>query len=367
MQNIFRNLSNLVVWADPRVKMLYGLSHFNDFWFWLVPQTLLQLKVVSSCWKKLLIACYTCFFVPGAPVLWLIGRKLTIHKQGCIFMKFLRFFLIKRAILMVALLLVANSVFAQPEGWQVFSDPSLLRQAIAADQKSGASHFVVLFVANWSIQSITLKKKLFSVNPRGLPGYSFLVFDVSEQRSDQIKLQNMYGLGSVPAVVVLNKDMRTIPGKRVCGDIWKNNKHFIEWLRSNAAGKVNDGCVLSEPTNFKASVDIKTSQSPDSLLIKLDIPQEIYLPYNRISLKLGSIQIDKDEISSACRLVLKNDPYFGDARVCKGKAEISIDMKNLRRAGCKGRENIILSYSKYNYSGGVLFPPTEKSIRVDCR
>lgn len=282
-------------------------------------------------------------------------------------MKFLRFVLIKRAMLVVALLLVANPVFAQSEGWQVFSDSSLLKQAISADQKSGTSHFVVLFVANWSIQSITLKKKLFSINPRGLPGYSFLVFDVSQQQSDQLKLQHMYGLGSVPAVVVLNKDMKIVPGKRVCGDIWKNTEHFVEWLKSNAAGKVNDGCVASEPTNFYASIDIKTSQSSDSLLIKLDIPQELYLPYDRISLKLGSIQIDKDDMGSACNLVIKNDPYFGDARVCKGKAEISIDMKNLRRAGCKGRKNIILSYSKYYYSGGVLFPAIEKSIRVDCR
>ncbi len=282
-------------------------------------------------------------------------------------MKFLRFASIKRAMLVVALLLVANPVFAQSEGWQVFSNSSLLRQAISADQKTGNSHFVVLCVANWSIQSIMLKKKLLSINPRGVPGYSFLVFDVSQQQSDQLNFQHMYGLGSVPAVVVLNKDMKIVPSKRVCGDIWKNTEHFVEWLKSNAAGKVNDGCVASEPSNFYAATDLKTSQSRDHLLIKLDIPQGLYLPFDRISLKLGSIQIDKDDMGSACNLLIKNDPYFGDARVCSGKAEISIAMKNLRRAGCKGRENVILSYSKYYYSERVLFPVIEKNIRVDCR
>ncbi|WP_322629311.1 hypothetical protein [Halothiobacillus sp.] len=281
-------------------------------------------------------------------------------------MKFSRFILIKRAMLMVALLLVANPVFAKSERWQVFSDSSLLEQALSADQKSGISRFVVVFVANWAIHSIPLEKKIFSLNTREFPGYSFLVFDVSQHQKDQLQLQHMYGVSSVPAVVVLNSNLKIVQDKRVCGDIWKNTEQFSEWLKSNVVGKVNVGCEVVQSANFYASVGIKTSQHSDSLFIEFDIPQGFYLPYDGISLRFGAIHINKGEMSSGCSLVIKNNPYFGDARVCEGKAEISIDMKKLRSAGCRGRENLILRYNKYYYSKRVLFPVGEKNIRVDC-
>ena len=235
-------------------------------------------------------------------------------------MEFPRFVLIKRALLLVALLLVVNPVFAKPEEWKVFSDPSLFKQALSTDQKTGSTRFVVVFVADWSINSISLKRKFFSLDTRGFPGYSFLVFDVSQNRTDQLQLLHLYGgkdsVDSVPVVVVLNRDMKTVPGKRVGRDIWKNTEDLAEWLRSDTGGKVNDGREAAAiPDNFHAVVGVQTSQSADYLSMKLDIPQGFYLLYDRISLRLGSIQINKDAMGSACSSVVKNDPYFGGARM----------------------------------------------------
>jgi len=283
-------------------------------------------------------------------------------------MKCPRFVLAGRALVMVALLLVVNPVFAKSDRWPVFTDASSLVQAMSADQKAGTSRFVVVFVADWAIQARFLEEKISSLKKREFPGHEFLLFDVTQHRKDQVQLQNKYGVSGAPAVVVLDRSLKPVRGKRVCGDIWKNTKDFANWLRQGAADERGDhhGCAPVKPDNLDATVGIKVAQDSGSLLVTLDIPQGFYLPYDRISLKVGSANLELHDVGLACSSKAKVGLYFKNHRVCENKAQIRADMKDLRHAGCDGRADIILKYQKYYYPERVLFPAVDKTISVDC-
>ncbi|ANJ67309.1 hypothetical protein A9404_07860 [Halothiobacillus diazotrophicus] len=273
---------------------------------------------------------------------------------------------LKRSMLMAVLLFFVNPVLAEPAGWRVFSDPSSLMQEISTEKKSGRSHFVVFFKADWAINSLLLEKKISDIDAKKFQGYSFFVFDMSQHRKDQLRLQHSYGVNSIPAVVVLNNDLKVVQGGRACGDVWGSAEQFSEWLKHYSDSTVKDGCETEGPTHFSSVVGVEASQDSDALLIRFDIPNGLYVPYDSISLKLGAINIEKISVSGTCALMVHGDPYFGDARFCKGIAEIRFDMKDLRHAGCKGKSNIILRYQKYLYSNRVLFPGSVVNIPVNC-